>query len=33
MSVKVTFTKFLMSEPGVKLKSCTKDYVEINTQR
>lgn len=33
LSVKVTFTKFLMSEPGVKLKSCTKDYVEINTQR
>ncbi|XP_041098456.1 ST14 transmembrane serine protease matriptase a, partial [Polyodon spathula] len=33
LNAKVTFTKFLMSEPGVKRKSCTKDYVEISTQR
>ncbi|XP_026172563.1 ST14 transmembrane serine protease matriptase a [Mastacembelus armatus] len=31
-AVKVTFTKFLMSEPG-QTKDCRKDYVEINNKK
>ena len=31
--VKVSFIKFLLSEPGQNEKDCRKDYVEINKQR
>ncbi|XP_028664301.1 ST14 transmembrane serine protease matriptase a [Erpetoichthys calabaricus] len=33
LNVKVRFNKFLLSEPGVIVGSCSKDYVEINGQR
>ncbi|KAG9333095.1 hypothetical protein JZ751_013519 [Albula glossodonta] len=32
-SVKVQFSKFFMSEPGLGLSKCSKDYVEINQDK